>query len=78
MSIVSIRRLEALEDRTPAKRPEPPGRSEARQWMREHLDLIAKARRGNLSEEEVAEVESVNAVIQRRLEEIRGEGVVNG
>ena len=68
------RRLKALEDRIPAKQPEPPGRSEARQWMKEHLDLIAKARRGNLSEEEVAEVEAVNAVIQGRLEEIRGGG----
>lgn len=72
------RRLKALEDRIPAKQPEPPGRSEARQWMKEHLDRIAKARRGNLSEEEVAEVEAVNAAIQRRMAEIRGEGVVGG
>ena len=72
------RRLKALEDRIPAKQPEPPGRSEARQWMKEHLDLIAKARRGNLGEEEVAEVEAVSAAIQHRMAEIRGEGVVDG
>lgn len=68
------RQLKALEDRIPAKQPGPPGRSEARERMKEYLDRIAKARRGNLSEEEVAQVEAVNTAIQRRLEEIRGGG----
>lgn len=66
------RRLKVLECRMPA--PEPPNRSEARQWMKESLDRIAKARRGNLREEETAEVEALTAAIERRMAEIRGEG----
>ena len=66
------RRLEVLEGRMPAS--EPPGRSEARQWMKESLGRIAEARRGNLSEEETAEVMAQAADIRRRMAEIRGEG----
>ena len=66
------RRLEVLEGRTPA--PEPSGRSEAREWMRESLGRIARARRGELDPEEAAEVEAHVADIKRRMAESRGEG----
>ncbi len=66
------RRLEVLEGRTPA--PEPSGRSEAREWMRESLDRIAAYRRGKLGPEEAAEVEALKAAVERRMAESRGEG----
>ena len=66
------RRLEVLEERYPL--PKPPGRTEAQARMRAHLDQVARLRRGELSEEEAAEVEAVSAAVERRLAEIRGEG----
>ncbi len=66
------RRLEALEDRIPL--PKPPGRTEAQARMRAYLDQVARLRRGELSEEEAAEVEAVSAAVERRLAEIRGGG----
>lgn len=66
------RRLEVLEGRTPA--PDPPDRSEAREWMREALGRIARARRGELDPEEAVEVEAHVADIKRLMAERRGEG----
>ena len=66
------RRLEVLENHIPA--PEPPGRSEAREWMRESLGRIARTRRGELDPEETAEVEALIAAIERRMAERRVEG----
>lgn len=66
------RRLERLEDRIPA--PEPPGRSEARGRMRDHLGRVARLRRGELSAEEEAEVRTMSEAVQRRIAESRGEG----
>jgi hypothetical protein len=67
------RRLEALEGRV---RPRQPERStDARERMREHLDRLVILRRGELGSEEAAEVEATHAAIERRLTQIRGEGV---
>ena len=66
------RRLEVLEDRMPL--PKPPGRTEAQARMRAYLDQVARLRRGELSEEEEAEVEAESVAVERRLAEIRGEG----
>ncbi len=66
------RRLEALEGSIP--HPEPAGRQESRRRMQQHLDQVARLRRGELSYEEAAEVEAVGAAVERRLAEIRGEG----
>ncbi len=66
------RRLEALEDRIPL--PKPPDRTEARARMKAHLDQVARLRRGELSDQETAEVEAVSAAVERQLAEIRGEG----
>lgn len=66
------RRLEALEDRIPL--PKPPDRTEARARMKAHLGQVARLRRGELSYEEAAEVEAVSVAVERRLDEIRGEG----
>lgn len=65
-------RLEALEQRT-GRRP-PASSSWAREHMKEHLDRIAASRRGELTQEEEAEVEAASAAIQRRMAEIGGEG----
>ncbi len=66
------RRLEDLE-RLPPRTPRGP--SEARRRMEEHLDRLAALRRGELSEEEAAEVEATDAAIESRMAAIRGEGV---
>ena len=50
------------------------GRSEAMERLVEHLGLLAALRRGELSEEEEAEVRAVDAAIRRRMAEMRGEG----
>ena len=42
--------------------------------MVEHLDRMAKLKRGELEPEEAAEVEALNALLQRRLASRRGEG----
>jgi hypothetical protein len=68
------RRLERLEREAQERAPEPSGRSEARERMREHLDRLVALRRGELSEEEGAEVRAANAAIRRRMAELRGEG----
>ncbi len=67
------RRLEALEAHTPPA----PRSSDARRRMTEHLDRLAALRRGELSEEEAAEVRATNAALQERLARFpgRGEGV---
>ena len=67
------RRLEVLEGRIPDS--DPPDRSEAREWMRESLGRIARARRGELDPEEAAKVEALTAAVERRRAEGRGEGV---
>jgi hypothetical protein len=47
--------------------------------MREHLEQVARLRRGELGPEEEAEVEAMNAAVERRRREIRGEGsIANG
>ena len=70
----NARRIEALERRARERTPEPSGRSEARERMREHLGRLVALRRGGLSAEEEAEVRAVDAAIRRRMAEIRGEG----
>jgi hypothetical protein len=69
------RRLKALEARTlpspGAPEAEP---ADARRRMVEHLDELAALRRGELGPEEAAEVETLNAAIEARLAELRGEG----
>ncbi|MDP9476683.1 MAG: hypothetical protein M3R38_13530 [Actinomycetota bacterium] len=62
------RRLEALEAHTPP----PPHSSDARRRMTEHLRRLAALRRGELSEEEAAEVRATNAALQDRLASRRG------
>ncbi|MDP9410793.1 MAG: hypothetical protein M3R38_10890 [Actinomycetota bacterium] len=65
----SIRdRLKALEARTPPT----PCPSDARRRMTEHLDRLAALRRGELSEEEAAEVRATNAALEERLASRRG------
>ena len=69
------RRLEALEARTmPSRNAADAKPSDARQRMVEHLDRLAALRRGELGLEEAAEVEALNAAIEGRLAQIRGEG----
>ena len=70
----NARRIEALERRARERAPETSGRGEARERMREHLDRLVALRRGELSEEEEAEVRAVDAAIRRRMAEMRGEG----
>lgn len=66
------RRLEGLERLPPRTRGGP---SEARSRMVEHLDRVARLRRGELGPEEAAEVEAENAAVERRMRAIsRGEG----
>lgn len=67
------RRLERLEDRIPA--PEPPGRSEARERMLEHLDRIAALRLSDAPEDR-AELEAVRCDVERKLAERRSRGRV--
>ena len=67
-------RLERLERETQERAPEPSGRSEARERMREHLDRLAAYRWGELSEEEEAEVRAVDVAVRRRMAELWGEG----
>lgn len=68
-------RLEVLEARARGRLPEAPERGEAGERMREHLDRLAAVRRGNLPDEEEAEVWATHAIIERRMAGIRGEGV---
>ena len=69
-------RLERLEREARGRAPEPSGHSEeAMERLREHLDRLAAARRGTLTEEEEAEVRAVDAAIWRRMAELRGEGL---
>jgi hypothetical protein len=42
--------------------------------MVEHLDRLARLKRGQLGPEEAAEVEAVHAAIESRRAQIRGEG----
>jgi hypothetical protein len=66
------RRVEALEVRVRPRQSEPP--SNARERMKAHLDQLGALRRGELSDEEAAEVEAVNTAVERRFREFRGEG----
>jgi hypothetical protein len=69
------RRLEALEARAMPSRDAPEsGPSDARRRMTEHLDRLAALRRCELGPEEAAEVEALNAAIEERLAQHRGEG----
>jgi hypothetical protein len=68
------RRVEALEGRVRLRQPE--RSTDARERMKAHLGRLASLRRGELSEEEAAEVEATNAAIKRRMREIRGEGAI--
>jgi hypothetical protein len=71
------RRLVALEERAMPRQHVPeekPHQSDARRHMREHLGRVAALRRGELGQEEAAEVEAVSAAIKSRLAQIRGEG----
>lgn len=66
------RRIEALEKRLSQSQQE--RSTDIRERMKVHLDRVVRRRRGELSEEEAAEVEATNAAIERRMREIRGEG----
>ncbi len=67
------RRLETLEARRipPVRSSD---RSEARERMTAHLGRVARLRRGELSEEEAAEVEAESVAVKRWMDEIRGGG----
>ncbi len=67
------RRLETLEEWTRRQTPKPFS-AEARRRMSAHLDSLAALRRGELSEEEAAEVEATHVAIEGRMREIRGGG----
>ena len=69
------RRLEALEERAMPRQRVPEAKpSDARWRMVEHLDQMAKLKRGELDPEEAARVETTSAAIQSRLAARRGEG----
>lgn len=68
------RRLEDLERRIRQHAGASGRASEARSRVREHLDRLAAARRGELAEEEETEVWAVQAALRRRTAEVRGEG----
>jgi len=71
---VSVRRrLEALEGQTRFRQRVPEGSPRARARMVEHLGRIAALRRGELGPEEAAEVEAMNAALQRQFAPRRGE-----
>ena len=65
-------RLEILEAR--ARRHQPGRSPDGRRRMKAHLDQAARLRRGELSEEEAAEVRATNAALEDRARAIRGEG----
>ena len=68
------RRLEALEERAMPRQRVPEAKpSEARRRMVEHLDQMAKLKRGELGPEEAAEVEALTAAVTRRFAARRGE-----
>lgn len=69
-------RLEALEEQARRHPPATSGRS--RERMTAHLGRVARLRRGELSEEEAAEVRAANAAVERRIAEHRGRVVANG
>ena len=69
------RRLEALEARAMSSRDAPDAKhSDARRRMVDHLDRMARLKRGELGAEEAAEVEAANAAFEARLAQMRGEG----
>ena len=69
------RRLEALEERAMPRQRVPEAKpSEGRRRMVEHLDQMAKLKRGELGPEEAAEVEALTAAVARRFASRRGEG----
>lgn len=69
------RRLEALEARAMPSRDAPDAKwSDARRRMVEHLDRMAKLKRGELGPEEAAAVDAANAAFEARLAQMRGEG----
>jgi hypothetical protein len=71
------RRLAALEEHAMSRRrvPEPmPRQSDSRRYMMEHLRLLAAWRRGELGPEEAAQVEAMNAAVERQFAKMRGEG----
>jgi hypothetical protein len=80
MSSAIHRRIEALEGLERRVRPErqPGSSTDAREQMKAHLAQVAALRRGELSPEEAAEVEAMNAALERererRMRQSRGEG----
>ena len=73
---MSVRsRLEVLEARAMSSRDAPDAkRSDARRRMVEHLDRMARLKRGELEPEEAAEVEAYTAAVERQFALRRGEG----
>ena len=68
------RRLDALEGRARLLRHHAPeGSAQARERMVEHLAQVRRLRRGELEPEGAAEVEAMNAAVQRRFALRRGE-----
>jgi hypothetical protein len=70
----SAKRIRDLERRALGLAAGPSGRSEAMERLVEHLGRLAALRRGELSEEEEAEVTTADAGVRRRMAEIRGGG----
>jgi hypothetical protein len=69
------RRLEALEERAMPRQRVPEAKpSDARRRMVEHLDQMARLKRGELGPEEAAEVEALTVIVEARLASRRGEG----
>jgi hypothetical protein len=68
------RRLEALEGRARLHQCVSEDSTRARERMVEHLDQMAKLKRGELGPEEAAEVEAYTAAVTRRFAARRGEG----
>jgi len=68
-------RLEALEERAMPRQRVPEAKpSDARRRMVEHLDQMARLKRGQLGPEEAAEVEALTVIVEARLASRRGEG----
>jgi len=69
------RRLEALEERAMPRQRVPEAKpSDARRRMVEHLNQMARLKRGQLGPEEAAEVEALTVIVEARLAARRGEG----
>ena len=70
------RRLEALETRFPALKQSSDARSGPRRRMKKHLDHLTELRRGGATVENNAELAAMSEAVERRRQELRGEGAI--